>query len=275
MIYFGTGGVPVSAEDRSTEGGIRKIFELELDAMEIEFVRGVKMKENKAKGVRETAEATGVLLTAHAPYYINLASEEKFDVSVERIINTVRIGNIAGVRSVVFHAAYYGKDRKRAYKMVKKGIKEVMKFMKHEGIELDLRVETTGKPSQFGEVDEILSLCEETGCRICVDFAHIHARTGGKYNSYEEFMEIFEKIEKRLGKEELSFLHMHVSGIDYDERVGEKEHLNLRDSDFNWKDLLRALKDKGVGGVIIVESPNLEEDAMLLKSEWKKMGGEG
>lgn len=273
MIYFGTGGVPLSSEDRSTEGGIRKIFELELDAMEIEFVRGVKMKENKAKEVRKTAETTGVLLTAHAPYYINLASKEKYGVSVDRIISTVRIGNIAGVRSVVFHAAYYGKDRKEAYKMVEKGIKEVMRFMEEEGIEMDLRVETTGKASQFGEVDEILSLCQETGCKICVDFAHIHAREGGRYNSYDEFIQILEKIEKKLGKEELSFLHMHVSGIEYDERVGEKEHLNLKESDLKWRELLLALKEKEVSGVVIVESPNLEEDAILLKSEWKKIEG--
>ena len=37
------------------------------------------------------------------------------------------------------------------------------------------------------------------------------------------------------------------------------------ESDFNWKDLLKALKDQQCKGYMICNSPNLEEDAKMLK----------
>ena len=55
----------------------------------------------------------------------------------------------------------------------------------------------------------------------CIDFAHFHARTNGKYNTYGEFSEILEKIEKKLGKKGLENMHIHITGIAYGEK-GEK-----------------------------------------------------
>jgi len=73
-----------------------------------------------------------------------------------------------------------------------------------------------------------------------------------------------------LGKEALKDMHIHVSGIEYGMR-GEKRHLNLKESDFKYEDLLRVLKDYDVEGIIIIESPNLEEDALMLKKKWEDL----
>ena len=59
----------------------------------------------------------------------------------------------------------------------------------------------------------------------------MHARAG-KQNSYSEFMAILSKVEEILGKESLSNMHMHISGIEYDKN-GEKKHMTLKESDFN------------------------------------------
>jgi deoxyribonuclease-4 len=45
----------------------------------------------------------------------------------------------------------------------------------------------------------------------------------------------------------------------------------LDESDFKYVELLEALRDFGVKGVIIVESPNLEEDAVMLKKRWRNL----
>ena len=46
-------------------------------------------------------------------------------------------------------------------------------------------------------MNEILQLSQELdNVMPCVDFAHFHARTNGKYNSYKEFASILEAIEK-------------------------------------------------------------------------------
>ena len=270
-ILFGTAGIPHASKDRSTAGGVKTISELGLDAMEVQFVRGVKMGEAKAREVAAVSEALGVALSVQAPYYINLNSEDKFEDSVKRLIDSVRIGSIFKAKGIVFHAAYYQKSSKeKVYEKVKNGIVKVLKYMKEHNIETVLRPETTGKPTQFGELDELLKLSQELeNVMPCVDFAHMHARYR-RYNSYDEFCEILAKVEESLGKEALRNMHMHVSGIEYGLK-GEKAHLNLEESDLKYVELLRALKDFGVGGMLICESPNLEEDAILLKNTYQSL----
>ncbi|MEK6948632.1 MAG: TIM barrel protein, partial [Nanoarchaeota archaeon] len=134
-----------------------------------------------------------------------------------------------------------------------------------------IRPETTGKETQFGNLDEILDLSAEfNNVMPCIDFAHFHARTNGKYNSYKEFSEILEKVEKKLGKKGLENMHIHITGIAYSEK-GEKNHLNLEGSDLKYKELIKALKDFKVKGVMISESPNIEEDALLCKKVYEKI----
>jgi deoxyribonuclease-4 len=127
-----------------------------------------------------------------------------------------------------------------------------------------------GKDSQFGTLEEVLQLCAEVeGVAPALDFAHWHARTG-KVNSYNEFIAVLKKVEKRLGRAALDNLHIHVSGIRYGEK-GENNHLNFAESDFNYEALVMALKDYKVKGMVICESPNLEDDAQLLKQAYEKL----
>ena len=91
-----------------------------------------------------------------------------------------------------------------------------------------------------------------------------------KNNTYEEFNEILTKYEKALGKKALDNMHIHMSGINYGEK-GEKNHLFLKDSDMNYKDLMKALKEFKCKGVVICESPNLETDALLMKKTYSSL----
>lgn len=271
-LLFGTAGIPLSAEPRTTIDGISHVKKLGLGAMELEFVRNINISKEKAPEVRKTAQENGIILTSHAPYFINLNSSEKAKVkaSIDRIFNSARILNLCGGYSVCFHAGFYmGQESKKTYEAVKYNLKEIISTLKNEGIEIWVRPETTGKETQFGNVDEILQLSMEIdNVMPCIDFAHFHARTNGKYNSYEEFAGILEAIEKKLGRKGLENMHMHITGIAYGPK-GEKNHLNLKDSDLKYKELLKALKDFSVKGVAISESPNIEEDALLMQKAYK------
>jgi deoxyribonuclease-4 len=270
-LLFGTAGVPHSSKESSTAGGVKAIKELGLDAMEVQFVRGVKMKEGTAKNVGMVARSLNVALSVHAPYYINLNAEDekKMDESIQRLANSAKIGYIFNARNIVFHAGYYLKlSKDRAYQKIKKGIEQALEFVERHKLKVVLRPETTGKPTQFGEIDEVLRLSEELNVSPCIDFSHIHARYRA-FNSYDEFCKILKKVEE-IGRWMLKDMHIHVSGIEYGLR-GEKSHLNLRESDFRYKDLLKALKEFKVEGMVICESPNLEEDAVMLKREYEML----
>ncbi len=272
-LLFGTAGIPRSTKIKSTQLGIGRIAELGLGCMEMEFVQGVRMSEAGARLVAETATRTGVKLSAHAPYFINFNAHEseKIKASQERLLRTARIALLCGAESIVFHAAFYlGDSPEKAYNTVKKYLRETLTQLKEGDNRVCIRPETMGKLSQFGTVEEILNLCTELeGLGICVDFAHWHARTGG-FNSYREFTSVLLQIEEKLGRTALDNMHIHVAGIAYGGK-GEIKHLNLEESDFQYAELLEALKDYDVKGVVICESPNLEEDALLLQATYNTL----
>jgi endonuclease IV len=41
--------------------------------------------------------------------------------------------------------------------------------------------------------------------------------------------------------------------------------------DIKWKELMQALKDFKIGGVVVCESPNLEQDALLMQQYYKSL----
>ncbi len=269
-LLFGTAGVPRSTKLKSTQSGIERIAELGLGCMEMEFVQGVRMSEAGAHLVAETAAKTGVKLSAHAPYFINFNAHEleKIKASQRRLLQTARIALLCGAESIAFHAAFYlGDSPEEAYNTVKKHLRETLTQLKEEDNLVCIRPEAAGKVSQFGTVEEILNLCDELeGLAPCIDFAHWHARTGG-FNSYREFAAILLQVKEKLGRAALDNMHIHVSGIAYGVK-GEIKHLNLKESDFQYDELLKALKDYDVKGIVICESPNLEEDALLLQATY-------
>lgn len=273
-LLFGTAGVPLSTPKPSSINGVRQVRSLGLDAMEMEFVRGVKMSEATALEVKKVSMEENVVLTAHAPYYVNLNSpdESKVKASIKRILDTARVTYTAGGWSIVFHAAYYGEDEpKTVYGRVRNALKEITKTLRDEGIRIWVRPETSGGLAEFGSLEEVLALSQEfEGVLPCVDFAHLHARSIGGYNKYGEIASIFEQIEERLSREALNNMHMHFSGIIYGER-GEVKHVNLEESDYNYNDLVKALRDFNIKGVIISESPNIEGDAILLKNKYRNL----
>ncbi len=272
-LLFGTAGIPHSTKIKSTQSGIERIAELGLGCMEMEFVRGVRMSGAGAHLVAETATRTGIKLSAHAPYFINFNAREteKIRASQERVLQTARIAWLCGAGSIAFHAAFYlGDSPEKVYNTVKTHLRETLTQLKRENNRLYIRPETMGKVSQFGTVEEILNLCTELeGLDICIDFAHWHARTGG-FNSYREFTSILLQIEEKLGRAALDNMHIHVAGIAYGGK-GEIKHLNLKESDFQYTELLKALKDYDVKGIVICESPNLEEDALLLQATYNTL----
>ncbi|MBW2971350.1 TIM barrel protein [Candidatus Woesearchaeota archaeon] len=272
-LLFGTAGIPVCLTDRSSEKGVEKVHELGLDCMELEFVRGVHTSKQSTEPVREAAQKNKVVLTAHAPYYVNLNSDEpqKIGASRSRILQTANIAKLCGAFSITFHAAFYMKQQpEKVYENVKAQLKKVVDTLKEEGNDIEIRPELTGKPTQWGDLPELIKVSQELDQVLpCVDFAHYHARYSGKHNSYEYYRKALEQLEAGLGREILDNMHIHISGINYTAK-GERSHLNLSESDLKYTDILKAWKEFDIKGVVISESPSIEGDALLLQKLYNK-----
>lgn len=264
-LNFITAGIPLKANDYKS--AFKVLDEMSLDGMELEFVHGVRMSEISQDTVKK--ESKNFVITAHGPYYINLNAKEpeKIDASVKRITDTALMAQKAGAYSITYHAAFYmGNDKNIVFDRVKKQMERVIEVIEKEEVSLWIRPETTGKSTQWGDLDEVIALSKEFKQVLpCIDFSHLHARTGGGINSYNDFCNILERMGNEIGKYALDNFHAHLAGIDYSTK-GEKKHLNLEESDMNYKDLLKALKKFDVKGALVCESPNIEEDCQLLKS---------
>ena len=233
--------------------GIRKVARMKLDCMEVEFTYGVRMTLEKAREVGALAKAKGITLSVHAPYYINLASDEpaKVVASKQRILDSCERANIFGARSVVFHAGFYQqKTAEQTYALIKKAIVEIQQTISKNKWKVQLCPEITGKPSQFGSLEELLKLMKQTGCGICVDFAHLYARGQGSID--------YTKILKKLPKK----FHAHFSGIEYGPK-GERKHLKTAKKFF--EPLAKALIKQKVDIALINESPQPYKDAAMMK----------
>ncbi len=271
-LNFITAGMPLKTGKGSYPAAFEILKEMKLDGMELEFVHGVRMSDEHRKFVNGMSK--DFVITAHGPFYINLNSQEedKIDASVQRIIDTVAVASQAGAFSITYHAAFYlGKDKETVYNQVKTQTERIINILEKEKINVWIRPETTGKATQWGDIDEIINLSKEFKQVLpCVDFSHIHARSAGKYNTYDEFSKVLEKIGTQIGKYALDNFHGHIAGIEYTAK-GEKQHLNLKKSDMNYKDLLKVLKEFGVKGALVCESPNIEDDCKLLKDYYNSI----
>ncbi len=271
-LNFITAGMPIKTGKGSYNEAFGVLKEMSLDGMELEFVHGVRMKDEHRTFVKDMSK--DFVVTAHGPFYINLNSkeEEKIDASVQRIIDTASVASQAGAFSITYHAAFYmGGDKETVYNQVKTQTKRIMDVLEREKINVWVRPETTGKATQWGDLDEIIRLSNDFEMVLpCIDFSHLHARSGGEFNTYDEFSRILEKLGKEVGQYAIENFHGHLAGIEYTAK-GEKQHLNLEDSDMNYKDLLKAMKEFGVKGALVCESPNIEEDCKLLKTYYEQM----
>ena len=264
-LNFITAGMPLRTGKGSYPEAFEILRDMNLDGMEMEFVHGVRISDTSRDYVKNNSK--DFVLTAHGPFYINLNSQEadKIDASVQRIIETAQVAQEVGAYSITYHAAFYmGKDKEEVYKQVSTQTQRILNALGND-LKVWIRPETTGKATQWGDFEEIIRLSKEYEHVLpCVDFSHIHARTGGEYNTYDEFAHVLDRIGKELGTFALENFHAHLAGIEYTAK-GERQHLNLEESDMNYKDLMKALKDFGVKGALVCESPNIEDDAVLMK----------
>lgn len=258
MIRLGPGGTAGLGYLK----GIEVLAELGLTALEVEFTYGVRMTSHEAKAIGRSAKRSGIMLSVHAPYYINLASfePEKIAASKKRIIDSCMRAEDLGARYVVFHAGFYQKkDPNEIYNIIRDNIVEITQIIKENNWKVKLAPEVTGKKTQFGSIDELKSLMKETGCHITIDFAHQKARNNGNI----AYSEVFDRIS------ELKHIHAHFSGIEWTSK-GEKRHILTSKEDI--LPLAEEIVRRKTDITIINESPDPINDSVMTKSVFEELG---
>ena len=257
-LKFGISGIPLCCGNL-----LEGIEYLERQGLvnELNFTRRIYI-DNKAK--KEFAKRK-IAVSAHAPYYINLASA-KISVrekSKKLIIDAAKIAKECNAEKLVLHLGYYANSFEESKNLIIENILEIKEILNRVGNNIKLSPENAGKIGTLGNIEEILEICRILKLEPTIDFAHFYARNIGKKNSKKDFEDVLQRIED-IDKKLLKGLHIHISGIVFGNR-GERHHCSLEESKFNWKACLDVLKEFKVGGEVICESPLLEEDALKMK----------
>lgn len=249
-----------------------------LDAFEYQCGRGVNIGEDKAKQLGILAKDKGIALSLHAPYYISMSSveEAKRLNSINYILQSARAVNAMGGDRIVVHTGSCGKiSREEALSLAIDTMKLALEALDAEGLS-NVRIcpETMGKVNQLGTLDEVLELCLIDERLIpCIDFGHLNARDRGILKTYEDFEEIFNSVENKLGLSRLREFHSHFSKIEYS-AGGEVRHLTFEDKVFgpDFEPVAELIYKKQCSPTIICESAGTQaEDAKAMKDYYHKI----
>ncbi len=273
---FGTVGSPKTTPKKpgGSVGAIIRLKELEMGALELGWVQSVRVSEDTCAQICTTCKDNDFRLSVHAPYFINLnGSSDEWPNSKKRLMDAAYFGNLAGATDIIFHpGSYFGQPVEEVLERSIERLRTCVDELRAAGNPVTLRPETMGKIAMLGSLVDTLKMSQAIpGIEPCLDFAHLHARAGdGSMNSKKEWLGVLDAYAQGLGRDALRRLHIHMSGIQYGEK-GEKEHLPLAASDFNLTALFEALDERDCAGRILCESPEMEEDALLMQKVWKKI----
>ena len=270
---FGPAGNADSFPYKSSADAPRWLAEQGLDCYEYQCGKGVNVGEETARKIGAAAREAGIILSLHAPYFINLANPDPDSLkkTIGYITAACQAADWMGAGRVVIHSgALMKRTRRQAQDIALHSLKEVVAACDGAGFgHITLCPETMGKINQLGDLDEVLELCTlDERLTPCVDFGHLYARTLGELEGREACVRMLDRIQEVLGEERASRFHSHFSKIQFTPNGGEKMHLTFAQEDFgpDPAPLMEEVARRGWSPTFICESAGTQaEDALTMK----------
>ena len=275
---FGPAGNAENFPYRSSADAPRWLREIGLDCYEYQCGKGIHVGEETARKVGLAAAEQGIVLSLHAPYFINLANPdpESLQKTVGYITGACLVADRMGAKRVVIHSgALMKRTRREAQDIALYSLKEVLKACDDMGFaHMTLCPETMGKINQLGDLDEVLELCTVDERLIpCVDFGHLYARSLGADDGAEVFARMLDRMKEILGEERAGRFHSHFSKIEFTPGGGEKCHRTFADHGGygpDWEPLAAEIARRGWSPTFICESAGTQaEDALEMKRVYR------
>jgi deoxyribonuclease-4 len=267
-VLFGPAGYPDTAR-----GNLKRVFEILVEAgvnaLEYAAVHGLRTTEEKAKQIGDLARQNQITMSLHAAYYINLASKnhEIRERSKQRLIKAIKFAPMMNVKRIVFHPGTQGgMTPDEAHIVVRDALRSIWDEVENKESDVFLAPEIAGKIAMYGSVDQIIELCQDVeDCIPTIDWAHLYARSQGRINDRENYLNVLTRFESELGSLFVDNMHFHISGITFTDR-GESSHKPLGEE---WGPdlypLMEIVHEVGYKPTFICESPNPLHGALFAK----------
>ena len=276
--FFGPGGNSDAfklAGYKSTLDAPKFVSEIGLDAYEYEAGNGLSASPEMLMQIGQRAREYGVRMSFHTPYFISLSGvvEETRLKSIGYIKQSLDAAHLLGAGTIVVHCGSASKiTRDEALRLAADTLVRTLDSVDTYGVKIG--IETMGKINQLGTLDEVLELCRIDSALVpVVDFGHLNARgLGGVFNTTDDYLRVFDRIDRTFGPEVASNLHCHFSKIEWS-NGGEKRHLTFADTTFgpDFEPLAEAIAKGNLSPTIICESAGSQsDDALMMKKSYMR-----
>ncbi len=279
MAYFGPGGNSEAfklAGGKSTLDAPKWVRSIGLNAYEYEAGNGIAASAAMLSAIGKEALANNIKMSFHTPYFISLSGveEEKRLKSIKYIADSLDAARLLGAKTIVVHTGSAAKiSRDEAMRLAADTLVKTLSAVDTYGIKIGL--ETMGKVNQLGTLDEVLELCRIDSAFVpVVDFGHMNAREcGGVFKSADDYLRVFDRIDRALGPDIAKNLHCHFSKIEWT-AAGEKKHLTFADTVYgpDFEPLIEAIVKNSLTPTIISESAGTQsDDALAMKKYYEEL----
>lgn len=248
-----------------------------LSAFEYQCGRGVRCGAETALKIGAAARAHGIQMSIHAPYFINLSSEEteRMEKNVGYVMETAQLAVPLGATRMVVHCGGQGKlTRERAMRNTHENVKNILRALDEAHLTgCMVCLETMGKKSVLGSAKEVCELVAADDRLLpCIDFGHLNCRTNGGLSTREDVVRLFDLMENTIGVERTRIMHAHFSHIEYNDK-GEVRHLTFADTVYGpeFLPVAQEAAARGYAPTFICESAGTQaEDAVTMMELYEK-----
>jgi bifunctional non-homologous end joining protein LigD len=253
MIRFGISGLP--AEDGDDGAFLDALVERGHGAYELSFVHGFPWKVRRCEAFGELAGARGIALSVHAPYFAILTVEDpdKRKQTLAGLEHTMKLGKALGAHTIVAHTGHVGgRDPDELHELVADGLSTIEPKVRDLGVALGL--ETSGTERAFGSLGDIALIAKEFAfVRPVIDWAHVHAKSGGGLTTTEAFTSVIEFLRSEFPAWALDPLHTQFTDNQFGPS-GEIRHIPYGEGSLRAEPLAEAAIRAGLRMIVISEA---------------------
>ena len=255
-IRFGISRLP--PEDVPDEQFLDELVAKGHRALELPFVDGFPWKEKRCHAFGELAAERDIRLSVHAPYFagLTLPDEDRGRQSLAALEHTMKLGKALTAPVIVAHfGSNYSEEPDVLMDRIRSRLDSVVSKVESLGVGMGL--ETAGNNRSFGSLGDIAMLASEYSfVRPVVDWAHVHAMTGGGLTSKEAFVSVFSFIQSQFPGWMIAPLQTQFSDNEFG-AGGEIRHIAYGEGTLRVGPLVEAAQEAGVGMVLISEARDL------------------
>lgn len=242
-------------------------------AFELAFIEELSWSEQRCRRFGDLAAERDIRLSMHAPYsaVLTVADEERSAQCLSTIERTMKLAKAAGARIICVHLGNrHGRDGEALMELVSERLERIAPKVEHLGVGLGL--ETAGRSSAFGTLDDIASLASKFSfVRPYVDWAHLHAITRGGLAAKEAFREVLGFLREHFPGWMIDPLQCQFSEVRFGEK-GEIRHVRYGEGSLRIANLVEAVQEVDIGLVVISEAREPESTDAMARELQQIMG---